>query len=275
MVLDKAYGGMRRALCAVLALAVALSCMMLPQAAMAADTGVTNAKVVLRKEADKESSALQTVPEGEEVDILGKSGDWYKVRYGNYTGYMMKKYVTQSPSAAAARGCPASRRWAQRPGIMRIGDENSDVKKLQQALNILGYYDGKIDGIYGDGTTKAVTQYQKDEGLEADGYAGTSTVTSIFGSCNKTSMTTQPEPGSGASSSFGSSSSSSSSKYPTVSSISEIGSAPGTSREGDSGSNVVKLQQALECLATMTAPSTACTARARWPRSSSSKRSAT
>ena len=49
MVLDKAYGGMRRALCAVLALAVALSCMMLPQAAMAADTGVTNAKVVLRK----------------------------------------------------------------------------------------------------------------------------------------------------------------------------------------------------------------------------------
>ena len=127
---------------------------------------------------------------------------------------------------------------------MRIGDENSDVKKLQQALNILGYYDGKIDGIYGDGTTKAVTQYQKDEGLEADGYAGTSTVTSIFGSCSKTSMTTQPEPGSSASSS----SSSSSSKYSTVSSISEIGSAPGTSREGDSGSNVVKLQQALECL---------------------------
>ena len=247
MVLDKAYGGMRRALCAVLALAVALSCMMLPQAAMAADTGVTNAKVVLRKEADKESSALQTVPEGEEVDILGKSGDWYKVRYGNYTGYMMKKYVTQSPSAAAAAAA-SIKALGTAPGIMRIGDENSDVKKLQQALNILGYYDGKIDGIYGDGTTKAVTQYQKDEGLEADGYAGTSTVTSIFGSCNKTSMTTQPEPGSGASSSSGSSSSSSSSKYPTVSSISEIGSAPGTSREGDSGSNVVKLQQALECL---------------------------
>ena len=247
MVLDKAYGGMRRALCAVLALAVALSCMMLPQAAMAADTGVTNAKVVLRKEADKESSALQTVPEGEEVDILGKSGDWYKVRYGNYTGYMMKKYVTQSPSAAAAAAA-SIKALGTAPGIMRIGDENSDVKKLQQALNILGYYDVKIDGIYGDGTTKAVTQYQKDEGLEADGYAGTSTVTSIFGSCNKTSMTTQPEPGSGASSSSGSSSSSSSSKYPTVSSISDIGSAPSTSREGDSGSNVVKLQQALECL---------------------------
>lgn len=250
MVVDKACSGMRRALrqvfCAALALAVALSCMALPRAALAADTGVTNAKVVLRKEADKESSALQTVPEGEEVDILGKSGDWYKVRYGNFTGYMMKKYVTQSPSAAAAAAA-SIKALGSAPGIMRIGDENSDVKKLQQALDILGYYDGKIDGIYGDGTTQAVTQYQKDEGLEADGYAGTSTVTSIFGSCSKTSMTTQPEPGSTASGST-SSSSSSSSKYPTVSSISEIGSAPGTSREGDSGSNVVKLQQALECL---------------------------
>ena len=250
MVVDKACSGMRRALrqvfCAALALAVALSCMALPRAALAADTGVTNAKVVLRKEADKESSALQTVPEGEEVDILGKSGDWYKVRYGNFTGYMMKKYVTQSPSAAAAAAA-SIKALGSAPGIMRIGDENSDVKKLQQALDILGYYDGRIDGIYGDGTTQAVTQYQKDEGLEADGYAGTSTVTSIFGSCSKTSMTTQPEPGSTASGST-SSSSSSSSKYPTVSSISEIGSAPGTSREGDSGSNVVKLQQALECL---------------------------
>ena len=232
----------------MLALVVALSCMMLPQAAMAADTGVTNAKVVLRKEADKESSALQTVPEGEEVDILGKSGDWYKVRYGNYTGYMMKKYVTQSPSAAAAAAA-SIKALGTAPGIMRIGDENSDVKKLQQALNILGYYDGKIDGIYGDGTTKAVTQYQKDEGLEADGYAGTSTVTSIFGSCSKTSMTTQPEPGSGASSSsWRRPPRRPAQSIPRFPASRRSAPRPGTSREGDSGSNVVKLQQALECL---------------------------
>ena len=100
MVLYEAYSGiyrhLRRIFCAALALMIGWSCMMLPHGALAADAGVTNAKVVLRKEADKESSALQTVPEGEEVDILGKSGDWYKVRYGNFTGYMMKKYVTQS-----------------------------------------------------------------------------------------------------------------------------------------------------------------------------------
>lgn len=46
----------------------------------------TNAKVHLRKSADKDSTSLQTLPEGEEVTQLSSSGSWYKVRYGKYTG---------------------------------------------------------------------------------------------------------------------------------------------------------------------------------------------
>ena len=242
---------MRRILCFVLALAVIGGAAALPAAAMAADTGVTSAKVVLRKAADQDSRALQTVPEGEEVDILGKSGDWYKVRYGNFTGYMMKKYVKQPSGSSGSESASSQiKALGSAPGIMRIGDENSDVRKLQQALEILGYYDGKVDGIYGDGTAKAVRAYQEDKQLEADGYAGSATVSSIFGSCSKTSLTTQPEPGSESASAGNSTSKSSSaaSKYPTVSSVAEIGSAPAGTREGDSGSDVVKLQQALECM---------------------------
>lgn len=89
--------------------------------------GVTNAKVVLRKEADKEPVRCKPVPEGEEVDILGKSGDWYKVRYGNFTGYMMKKYVTQSPSAAVAAAA-SIKALGSAPGIMRIGMKTATSK---------------------------------------------------------------------------------------------------------------------------------------------------
>lgn len=217
------------------------SALMLPIAALANDTGITNAKVVLRKSADKDSKALQTVPEGEEVDILKTSGQWYKVRYGSFSGYMMKKYVTKSTAVTASR----IDALGSAPGIMRIGDDNSDVLKLQQALDILGYYDGPLDGKYGDGTARAVTAYQKDEGLEADGYAGEQTVKSIFGSCSSTSLTTQPKPGSEGSSSG---STASSGKYATVNSMEEIGSAPAKCQEGDSGMDVVKLQQALEYL---------------------------
>lgn len=209
--------------------------------ASAETVGHTSAKVVLRKQADKESKALQTIPQGEEVSILSKSGDWYKVRYGNYTGYLMKKYVKSSGSVSESTSSKTTdsssskiKALGSAPGIMRVGDENSDVKKLQQALQILGYYKGKIDGKYGSGTTKAVTSYQKAHKLTADGSAGELTIKSIFGSCSSKSLTTQAAPGS--------------SKYKTVSSISEIGSAPSKTQEGDSGTNVVKLQQALECL---------------------------
>ena len=56
--------------------------------------GILPAKVHLRKSADKDSTSLQTLPEGEEVTLLSTSGSWYKVRYGKYTGYIMKQYIT-------------------------------------------------------------------------------------------------------------------------------------------------------------------------------------
>lgn len=227
------------ALQAVFCLMLAFSLLFLSfvPAAYAESSGVTTSKVVLRSTDNQSSRALQTVPQGEKVTILSTSGDWYKVRYGIYTGYMMKKYVSKS-SSSSENTASRINALGSAPGLMRVGDENADVEKLQQALDILGYYDGKIDGVYGSGTAAAVKAYQNDHGLEADGYAGTATVTSIFGSCSKTSLTTQPDP----------SDTPVLSKYPTVDSISEIGSAPATSKEGDSGTNVVKLQQALECL---------------------------
>lgn len=231
---------------------------MIPLSALAKGTeGITTAKVVLRKEASKNSKALQTLPKGEDVTILSQNDDWYKVNYGKFTGYVMKKYVRVSGSVASTSSSSSSstsssakqkiKALGAAPGIMRVGDENSDVKKLQQALQILGYYSGKIDGVYGKGTTAAVEAYQKAHKLTADGSAGELTIKSIFGSVSSKSLTTQPSPGSSFSGSS-SSSSSSSSKYKTVSSISEIGSVPGKTQKGDTGSDVVKIQQALECL---------------------------
>lgn len=231
----------RRLTAFALCFLLALGSLILPEKAMAANTGVTNAQVLLRKSADKTSKALQTLPKGEEVDILKTSGSWYKVKYGKFTGYLMKKYVTASTTSASKIEALGSA-----PGIMRPGDSNTDVKKLQEALKILGYYSGSIDGKYGSGTTKAVKEYQKDEGLTADGYAGEKTVTSIFGSCSSKSLSTQAAPGSASTSS--SSSKPAASKYNTVESMAEIGSAPGKCQQGDRGSSVVKVQQALELL---------------------------
>ncbi|MCE5342932.1 MAG: peptidoglycan-binding protein [Eubacteriales bacterium] len=221
--------------------------------ANAETVGTLTARVVLRKSTDQDSTALQTLPDGEKVTVLSVSGNWYKVRYGSFTGYVLKNYVNVSSNSVIANAAKITA-LGDVPGALYPGDQGSDVKKLQKALKILGYYTLSIDGSYGDGTKTAVALYQQVEKLEADGIAGKATITAIFGSCaNKADITVSGRDAevtvsSSSSTASSSSSSSSSSSDKTVSSIAEIGSAPSASKEGDSGTKVVKLQQALELL---------------------------
>ena len=127
------------------------------------------------------------------------------------------------------------------------------VAFIINGVTILGYYNGKIDSDYGKGTTAAVKAYQADHKLTADGVAGRNTVKSIFGSCAATSKNTTLNSTSSSKTTAGSSNKTTAkkttnSKYKTVNSLSEIGSVPSPTRKGSSGTNVVKLQQALECL---------------------------
>lgn len=218
--------------------------------AFAADTGITNAKVVLRKTASKDALALQTLPAGEDVAVLGSADGWYRVRYGNFTGYIMVDYIDLPGSSAIANQDKLSA-LGSAPGALYIGDEGADVKKLQSALKILGYYTLRVDGIYGNGTTASVSLYQKEKGLEADGIAGKQTIRSIFGSCAKTANITvsgrETSKQDTAKSSASASVSAKTSKN-AVSSFSDIKSVPAASKEGDSGSKVVSLQQALSLL---------------------------
>ena len=237
---------------AFVCLVLLFTTLIIPTGASAAVEGVTNAKVVLRKSASTKSEALQTVYKGTEISILDVKDDWYKVRYGRFTGYMMKKYVTANGSVSSSTGSSSSsasssaagkiKALGSAPGPMYKGDHNSDVNKLQQALQILGYYKGSIDGDYGNVTAAAVKSYQKKNGLEADGFAGKLTVTKLFGTCRSNSLTKQKETSAEAPQE------NTGKKYSTVSSISKIGSAPSATEKGSTGTNVVKLQQALEVL---------------------------
>jgi Putative peptidoglycan binding domain len=58
------------------------------------------------------------------------------------------------------------------------GDSGRRVRRLQRALATLGY-DVTPDGQYGPATTEAVSAFQEDAGLDADGVAGSETVAAI------------------------------------------------------------------------------------------------
>ena len=96
-----------------------------------------------------------------------------------------------------------------------LNDTGSDVLAVQRKLQELGYYDGELTGTYGNLTKEAVRQYQKQNGLGADGIAGEKTQTKLLGEAGSTTSTT------------------------TVTT---------TLREGSSGNDVLTLQQKLKDL---------------------------
>lgn len=65
---------------------------------------------------------------------------------------------------------------------LRPGDEGSGVTNMQYTLYELGYYDGKINGIYNDLTKNAVKDFQIRNDLEADGVAGNKTLQRLYSS---------------------------------------------------------------------------------------------
>lgn len=54
-----------------------------------------------------------------------------------------------------------------------------DVSELQQKLNVLGFDSGKVDGIYGPDTERAVIEFQHNRNLAEDGRVGPEVVTEI------------------------------------------------------------------------------------------------
>lgn len=60
--------------------------------------------------------------------------------------------------------------------LSRYGSTGDEVKKIQEKLKSLGYYTGSVDGIYGTATKNAVTSFQRNCGITADGICGAKTL---------------------------------------------------------------------------------------------------
>lgn len=194
-------------LCAFLLLCALIAPLPSPRAAEAASAeGVATARVVLRKTASTDAKALQTIPKGDDMKVLSVSGSWYRVRYGRFSGYVMKKYVKLAAgakvesassgssnkttsdkassggmSSSAMKGIDSIGDIGDVPNTSRKGDSGTKVKKLQMALTLKGYYAGAIDGSYGDQTEAAVKKFQRAKGMSQDGIAGPSTIRILFG----------------------------------------------------------------------------------------------
>lgn len=134
-------------------------------------------------------------------------------------------YFGSSVSGSTSGTASSEIYTAKNPNTLQSGDSGSKVTQLQNALKLLGFYTGGVDGKFGSGTKKAVMQFQRVNGLTVDGLAGTQTQKLLY---------SQVDSGvSGGSSSSGSSSSGSSGFTRTL-------------RKGYTGADVIAVQQKLK-----------------------------
>lgn len=117
--------------------------------------------------------------------------------------------ITDLGSTGGSSGGPSSGSGA----LLRYDSSGDAVLKLQKDLNALGYYDGSLSGHFGTKTEAAVMNFQRKNGLSADGIAGSKTLALIASALGGSSSSSSSSGSSGSSSSSSSSSSSTLLKY--------------------------------------------------------------
>lgn len=99
--------------------------------------------------------------------------------------------TTPSPVIAAAAGiAPIPVQVAQAPDARR-----DLVQRVQQSLIRLGFDPGPPDGVVGGRTTRSVQQFQRQQGLTADGNVSEALYRALVSSVEKASKTAGPDTG--------------------------------------------------------------------------------
>ena len=86
--------------------------------------------------------------------------------------------IAKIDAAYAAKGGSSSGSGSSASGL-KLNSKGTDVRNLQQDLTTLGYYWAEITGNFGAKTETAVRRFQEENGLTADGVAGTKTLNAI------------------------------------------------------------------------------------------------
>lgn len=111
----------------------------------------------------------------------GLNGQEDRVKYYNRAKGVLNKDDAATPSVPVPPPVqtPSAGQAPPYPGLLKTGSKGPAVTKLQQRLNELGASIG-ADGIFGNGTRQAVINFQKKNGLTADGKVGPATWTALW-----------------------------------------------------------------------------------------------
>lgn len=102
-------------------------------------TGVVNTETArMRAEANTTSNIVALVSQDEKVEILEKSGDWYKVKYKDNTGYIYAQYVDNkdNKSEQSTNNTTAPNNTVSNTTINNETENNNAVENTQTSVEV-------------------------------------------------------------------------------------------------------------------------------------------
>ena len=145
---------------------------------------VDTKKLYLRESPSSSAKSLALLERGVRLTVTSRSGDWLAVSYNGQSGYISSQYVRLNGDSSAQTVAPSvTSAPAPSPsdGALSVGSRGDAVKALQQKLINLGYLSGSADGIFGEGTKRALTAFQSAKGLPTSGVADSATLNALGG----------------------------------------------------------------------------------------------
>lgn len=150
----------------------------------------------IRKDDDLKSKVVGVADKTKEYEVIKESNGMYQIGNGQwvssnskYSTFTKKTIKMDKPLKLTKEKSKESVKEEEKINkealkltykkYLQKGDKGNDVKALQKALNEIGYDSGKVDGIYGEATVKAVKALQKKFKLDVDGVAGKATFNQI------------------------------------------------------------------------------------------------
>jgi len=160
---------------------VIVSLVIYSNAARATQTVTVTTEVLnIRKKASTSSDVVATLSEGVKCELLEEDGEWYKVKYKTYTGYVAKEYVKKNSDATTEEVSKPkvedTNTTGQDTTVPATDDTNNKVtgkiaKKSDVKLLPL-IYSSKIDSLNKDVMVTILTQMNGWSYIQTDMIAG-------------------------------------------------------------------------------------------------------
>jgi hypothetical protein len=127
-------------------------------------------EVNVREKPDESSLSLFTISAGSGMQISGFENGFYQVLYDGASGFVAKQYVMLGSEYKEGSNLT----------VLRSGMKGDAVSRMQKELKSRGFYNGNVNGEYGDATQKAIRDFQKAANLPIDGICGETTTQKLY-----------------------------------------------------------------------------------------------